>query len=77
MVLIINVKTQSGGYDIVLERGALDKVGELLKLQRRVLIVTDSGVPEIYAKTIAEQCMKPVICTVETGESSKSLGCSC
>ena len=67
----INVKTQSGGYDIVLERGALAKVGKLLKLQRRVLIVTDSGVPAIYAQTVAKQSKTPIILTIPQGEQSK------
>ena len=36
--MIIPVKTEQGSYDIVLERGALDKVGELLDLDRRVIV---------------------------------------
>ncbi len=67
----INVKTQSGGYDIVLERGALAKVGKLLNLKRRVLIVTDSGVPAIYAQTVAKQSKTPIILTIPQGEQSK------
>ncbi len=67
----IFVKTLTGGYDIVLERGALNKAGQLLNLERKVLIVTDSGVPEIYAKTVAQQCKEPVILTIEQGEQSK------
>ena len=69
----IYMDLKENSYDIVVERGILKNAGKILNLQRRVLVVTDSGVPEIYAKTIAEQCMKPVIYTVETGEASKSL----
>ena len=47
--MIIPVKTATGGYDILLERGALDRAGQLLNLDRRVLVVTDSGVPAQYA----------------------------
>ena len=36
-------------------------------------MVTDTGVPAQYAKTLARQCREPVICTVEQGEGSKSL----
>lgn len=64
---------QDNSYDIVVERGVLARAGKQLHLERRVLIVTDSGVPADYAKTIAEQCKTPVICTVEPGEGSKSL----
>ena len=49
------VKTGTGGYNIHLERGALKKAGEYLNLSRRVLIVTDSGVPQEYAETVAAQ----------------------
>lgn len=69
----IHLNLNENSYDIIVERGILQKAGEHLNLDRRVLVVTDSGVPEIYAKTLAEQCKSAVICTVETGEGSKSL----
>ena len=40
-------------YDIVLEPGCLSNAGSLLNLNRKVLVVTDSGVPESYADTVA------------------------
>lgn len=67
----INVKTLNGSYNIYLERGALLKVDKLLKLDRRVLIVTDDGVPEAYAKAVASKCKTPVILTIPQGEQSK------
>lgn len=70
--MIIPVKTNSGGYDIILERGALQKVGELLRLNRQVLIVTDDGVPEEYACLVASQCERPHVLTIKSGEASKS-----
>ena len=60
-------------YDILIERDILAKAGQHLNLNRRVLVVTDTEVPEVYAKTLAGQCRNSVICTVETGEGSKSL----
>lgn len=69
--MIIPVKTSAGGYNIYLERGSLKKAGEYLNLNRRVFIVTDSGVPEEYAKTVSEQSKTPVIVTVKEGEPSK------
>ena len=50
--MILPVKTGTGGYNIYLERGALKKAGEYLSLSRRVLIVTDSGVPKEYAEAV-------------------------
>lgn len=69
--MIIPVRTGNGGYNIYLERGALKKAGELLNLDRKVLIVTDSGVPSDYAKTVASICKEPFIVTIEQGEPSK------
>ena len=60
-------------YDIVVERGILNSAAEQLNLQRRVLVVTDTGVPPQYAKSVASMCKESVICTVEQGEGSKSL----
>ncbi len=69
--MIIPVKTSTGEYNIYLERGSLKRAGEYLNLNRRVFIVTDSGVPAEYAKTVAEQSKMPVIVTVKEGEPSK------
>lgn len=69
--MIIPVSCKTGSYDIVLEQGALLRVGELLKLDRRVLIVTDDGVPAQYAKSVAEHCKYPVIVTLPQGEATK------
>lgn len=69
--MTIPVKTDGGGYNIFLERGALGKAGEYFNLNRRALIVTDSGVPEEYPAAAAEQCGKPFLVTVPEGEPSK------
>lgn len=69
MEIAVNLGEQS--YDIILERGALEKASALLSLERKVLVVTDSGVPEEYAKKVASQCKEAVIVTIEQGEKSK------
>ncbi len=70
MTLHMNLPT--GGYDITIERSSLQRAGELLDLSRRVLIVTDDGVPEEYARTVVAQCKTAHIVTVPQGEGSKS-----
>ena len=70
--MILNMNLGANSYDIVLERGAISSVRSLLRLERKVLIVTDSGVPAIYSKTVAKACHTPVIVTIPEGESSKS-----
>lgn len=69
--MIIPINVNNSGYDIVLERGALNKTGEYLNLKRKVLIVTDSGVPAVYSETLAKNCLFPVIVTINQGEESK------
>lgn len=69
----IHMNLQENSYDIVIERGILSRAGEYLNLDRRVLVVTDTGVPKEYAETVAKQCREAVICTVAMGEGSKSL----
>ena len=60
-------------YDVIVERGILEKAKEHLDLNRRVLVVTDAGVPAGYAQTLAAQCKESTIVTVEEGEGSKSM----
>ena len=69
----IHMNLQEHSYDILVQRGILERAGEHLNLNRRVLVVTDSGVPAAYAKTLAQQCRESVILTVDAGEGSKSL----
>ena len=71
MILPISLGERS--YDIILERGALAKAGELMDLDRRVLILTDSGVPKEYAGAIAAASRRPTVLTVPAGEGSKSM----
>lgn len=69
----IHMDLKENSYDILVERGVLAHAGEQLHLDRRVLVVTDTGVPAVYAQTVAKQCREPVVYTVASGESSKSL----
>lgn len=71
MKLTMNLGPRS--YDIILKRGALENLYQFARLDRRVAIVTDSGVPEAYARRVADQCRDARIITVPQGEASKSL----
>ena len=70
--MILNVKTSVGQYDIVINRCVLKGLKEFLNLDRKVLIVTDSGVPEVYGKTVLAQCGEGYIYTFSQGEESKN-----
>ena len=71
----MTLRTELGdrSYDITVERGALARAGEKMKLSRRALIVTDSGVPKKYVEAVAVQCAAPTVVTVPAGETSKNL----
>ena len=71
--MTIHMNLGEDSYDIIVERGILQNANNYLNLNRRVLVVTDSGVPRQYAETVANQCKEGFICTVEQGEASKSL----
>lgn len=71
--MTIHMDLGQDSYDIIVERGILEKAKEHINLDRRVLIVTDTGVPESYAKMVARQCAECVVFTVKAGETSKSL----
>lgn len=73
--MILPVRLGERSYDVVIERGALDRTGELLNLSRKTLVVTDNGVPPVYAQTVANACRAAKIVTVEQGEGSKSFAC--
>lgn len=70
--MIIPVKTENGGYNIYLERGAIKRAKEFFNLERNVLIVTDDGVPQEYAQTVASQCRNAATVVFPQGEVSKN-----
>lgn len=70
---MLHMNLGENSYDIHIGRGLIDQAGKLMNLNRRVLVVTDDGVPEDYALRVAAQCKSPVIVTLAQGEQSKSV----
>lgn len=70
---MIRMELGKHSYNIELERGILDRAGDYLKLDRKVMIITDEGVPAEYARKVSEQCKEAYIKVVPQGESSKTL----
>ncbi len=60
-------------HDIIIKRGVLGLVNQLMNLNRRVLVVSDTGVPKKYMKTILAQCGQGVPLVLPQGEETKSL----
>ncbi len=71
--MTIRMEFGQNSYNIELERGNLNKAAELLNLNRKVMIITDEGVPVTYAQRVAKQCREAYIKVVPQGEGSKSL----
>jgi len=71
--MILHVGLANNPYDIVIEKGVLNRAAEEINLERKVLVVTDAGVPIEYANTIAKQCKYSVVHVIGEGEDNKSL----
>ena len=69
--MTIHVELGASSYDIELCRGALAHVGELINLDRKIMVVTDSGVPAEYADTVRNLAKEGHQVTVPEGEESK------
>lgn len=70
-VLTVNLGERS--YDITVGQGLLSEADKYFNLKRKVLILTDSGVPKEYAKKVSDCCECSRIYTVPEGEGSKSV----
>ena len=69
----VSVSVPDGKYDVVIEKGVLGRAGSLADLNRKVLVVTDSGVPAEYAEKVRKQCRASVLVSLPQGEKSKTL----
>lgn len=69
----LNMQLGERSYDIILKRGSLAHAHSLCNLNRKVLVVSDKGVPEKYIKTLLKQCPDGHSIIVEQGEGSKSV----
>lgn len=69
----VHMNLAGGCYDIYIGSGGLDVFLNKADLSRRVLILTDDGVPAEYAKRVAAAAREAYIYTVPAGEGSKSI----
>lgn len=71
--MIIPVKTPAGGYDIVLERGALANAAEYLPADKKAFVVTDDGVPGKWVRMVTQSLPQAAVHVFPQGEGSKNL----
>ena len=69
----ITVELGERSYCITIGENLLASADKYMNLSRRVAIITDSGVPEEYARTVAERCALAKIITIPEGEESKNI----
>lgn len=70
--MILPCPTSQRDYDIHIGRGVLQQAGALLDLDRKVLVVTDDGVPPQYAETVLHACREGYRFVLPQGEASKN-----
>lgn len=70
---ILPVGIKDAAYNVAVCRGGIERLKEIWDLDRRVMVVTDSGVPTQYARAVAQQVADSFIVTVKEGEASKSI----
>lgn len=71
----IKMNLGENSYIITVLKGALLNADKIFNLKRRVLVVTDDGVPEVYGETIKKQCREGYVLTLPQGENTKSFEC--
>lgn len=69
----LTVELGKRSYNITIGKGLLARADEYFDLKRKVVIVTDTGVPRKYAEQIASLCSDAKIVTFPEGEESKNI----
>ena len=70
MKITVNLKENS--YPVYVQKGLLENVENYIRLDRKVLVVTDSGVPEQYADSVLKKCKEGIKYVFKAGERSKN-----
>lgn len=68
----LTVSLGERSYDVLVDDGLLAKAGEYLDLNRRVLLVTDAGIPTEYAARLSAQCELVEQVILPIGEENKT-----
>lgn len=69
---VLRINSGDDSYPVTVGKGLINIANQYLDLERKVFIVTDSGVPNNYANSVEKICKSAVVYTVAQGESSKS-----
>ncbi|MBO4409180.1 MAG: 3-dehydroquinate synthase [Spirochaetales bacterium] len=69
----IRMNLGADSYDIVIGRGILGSCASHLNLDRKVMVVSDDGVPEEYQQKVLSQAAEGHLFVFPSGEESKNL----
>lgn len=61
------------GYDIIVGRNLVDEADRYFNLDRKVLIISDSGVPGEYIEKVKSKCKDGNVIIFKQGEASKNI----
>lgn len=69
MQLTVNLKDYS--YPITIKRGALYSITDTINVNRKIMIISDSGVPQKWIDIVKKQCPNHFVFIFEQGEQAK------
>ena len=70
MTLTVTMRDQT--YDVVIQKNSLNEIQNYLDLNRKVLIITDDGIPSVYIDKVLSKCSNGFVYTIKQGEASKN-----
>ena len=71
--MVLMISTGHGNCPVYIERGVINKASGLIGAERKVLIVTDSGMPAVWTDRLREQFPGADLFVFPQGEGSKDL----
>ena len=71
MKLTVNLKERS--YPITIEKGALTHIQDTINVDRKIAIISDSGIPEKWIEIVQKQCPNSFVICFPEGEPSKCM----
>lgn len=71
MQIQVNLKEHS--YPIIIERNSLNSITDYMNINRKILIISDDGVPEQWIDIVKNQCPNHAVAIFKQGEQAKCM----
>lgn len=69
----LNVNLKENSYSIIIGSNILKNIDNYYSLNRKVLVVSDSIIPDLYSDIILKKCLEGYKYIIESGEKSKNI----